>query len=79
MTIDSNMPNIPTLADDIANGPKNKCANCGHDVMIYRHQFGSSELMFHNNSGVFAKTCACGCKNPKTNIQNLIEKARTCQ
>ena len=57
---------MPTLADDIAKSPRKKCTNCGHNVMIYHHPLGSNTLMFHDNDGVFAAACACGCKNPKT-------------
>lgn len=42
-----------------------KCVNCGHDVMVYHHPLTVGVLAFHDNGGVFATACSCGCKDPK--------------
>lgn len=59
---------VPTLANDVAKAKKKRCANCGHDVVIYHHPLGSGGLAFHNNGGVLALACACGCKNPEIKV-----------
>jgi len=62
MTIDTSNS---ASAGNITKSPQKKCANCGHNVMIYNHPLSSSTLTFHDNDGVFGMTCICGCKNPK--------------
>ena len=58
----------------LTNRPGTKCVNCGHDVMVYHHPLSSGSLIFHDNGGIFSRTCSgCKCKDPnaaETNIEN---------
>ncbi len=45
--------------------PKQKCGNCEHDIMIYRHVLSPESLIFHDKNGVLTRSCVCGCKCPK--------------
>ncbi len=47
-----------------------KCANCGHDIMVYHHPLGSAPLIFHNNGGIFNRVCDCGCEKPVIDNKN---------
>lgn len=54
---------------DLINGelpiPKQKCGNCEHDIVIYKHVLSSVSLIFHDKNGIFSRSCGCGCKCPK--------------
>lgn len=67
---------VPSLTKDTGNHLNNKCANCGHDIMIYHHPLSSFDLQFHDNNGVFSGVCTCGCKDPKADKKTKTKEER---
>lgn len=59
------MDNSSALVDDMLSSPKQKCANCGHSITIYKHVMSSESLIFHDENGLFSRSCRCGCKSPR--------------
>lgn len=54
-----------------------KCKNCGHDIVVYRHPLGYRPLVFHLENNEPYRTCGypikedesgrtpCRCSNPQ--------------
>lgn len=68
------MSNNSDLANETLLSPKQKCGNCGHDIMIYGHVLSSELLIFHDKNGVFSRSCRCGCKCSRKNDKENISR-----